>query len=132
MRDHLRQLPRPAGVRDSGTRLVPVRASNPDLPVAITCAPRTARRGLWRFPGQCLTGHRSAYTPLITHGLNDQVSVVEGPAQLIVDDTCQYWSRADRPELYSGKHKTTRLRVSRSHTISGSLAWVSDSGRAIA
>lgn len=51
-------------------------------------------------------------------------------ARLIVDGTLlEYWSWADHPELYSGKHKTTGLNVQVACTQAGTLAWVSDPRR---
>ena len=71
-----------------------------------------------------------AYTPLIAHALSDQVPVVEDldpTAQPIIDGTLlQCWSCKGHPELYSGRHRTTRLNVQVACTLSGTLAWVSD------
>ena len=48
-------------------------------------------------------------------------------AQLIVDGTLlECWSWKDRPELYSGRHRTTGLSVQVACTLSGALAWVCD------
>ena len=48
-------------------------------------------------------------------------------AQLIIDGTLlQCWSWKDRPEPYSGKHRTTGLSVQVACTLSGTLAWVCD------
>lgn len=47
--------------------------------------------------------------------------------QYIVDGTLlPCWSWASRPELYSGKHKTTGMNVQFACTLTGSLAWISD------
>ena len=47
-------------------------------------------------------------------------------AQLIVDGPLlECWSWKDRPELYSGRHRTTGLSVQVACTLSGTLAWVS-------
>ena len=71
-----------------------------------------------------------AYTPLTAGALSDQVPVVEDldpTAQLIVDGTLrECWSWKDRPELYSGRHRTTGLSVQVACTLSGALAGVSD------
>ena len=48
-------------------------------------------------------------------------------AQYIIDGTLlPCWSWAARPELYSGKHKTTGMNVQVSCTLAGCLAWISD------
>ena len=48
-------------------------------------------------------------------------------AQLIVDGALlECWSWKDRPELYSGRHRTTGLSVQVACTLSGALAWVCD------
>ena len=64
----------------------------------------------------------SAYTPLIAGALSDQVPVVEDldpTAQLIVDGALlECWSWKDRPELYSGRHRTTGLSVQVACTLS--------------
>jgi hypothetical protein len=36
------------------------------------------------------------------------------------------WSWADRPQLYSGKHKTTGMNVQIACTLDGRLVWISD------
>jgi hypothetical protein len=47
--------------------------------------------------------------------------------QYIVDGTLlPCWSWKDRPELYSGKHKTTGVNVQVSCSIYGRLSWISD------
>jgi hypothetical protein len=47
--------------------------------------------------------------------------------QYIVDGTLlPCWSWASRPELYSGKRKTTGMNVQVACTLSGRLAWISD------
>ncbi len=52
--------------------------------------------------------------------LNDQV-------QYVVDGTLvPCWSWASRPELYSGKHKTTGLNLQVACTLHGDLSWISD------
>ncbi len=52
-----------------------------------------------------------------------------------LDERCQYlldgtllpcWSWASRPELYSGKHKTTGMNVQVACTLGEKLAWISD------
>jgi hypothetical protein len=48
-------------------------------------------------------------------------------AQYIVEGTLlPCWSWKDRPELYSGKHKTTGVNVQLACSIYGRLSWVSD------
>jgi hypothetical protein len=48
-------------------------------------------------------------------------------AQYIIDGTLlPCWSWAARPELYSGKHKTTGMNVQVACTLAGRLAWISD------
>jgi DDE superfamily endonuclease/Helix-turn-helix of DDE superfamily endonuclease len=48
-------------------------------------------------------------------------------AQYIIDGTLlPCWSWAARPELYSGKHKTTGVNVQVACTLAGRLAWISD------
>ena len=109
MRDRSRRKFRPAGVRGSGAGAVPVRAPDTDVPeaqptqglLAEVCgvSQATASRVI------------AAYTPLIIIALHEHVSTVEDldpTTQLIIDGTLlQCWSRANHPELYSGKHKTT-------------------------
>ena len=47
--------------------------------------------------------------------------------QYIVDGTLlPCWSWSGRPELYSGKHKTTGLNVQVVGTLDGELVWISD------
>lgn len=72
----------------------------------------------------------SAYTPLIAQALDDSIPTVEDlepTAELIIDATlAPCWSWKDRPELYSGKHRTTGVNLQVACTLSGHLAWVSD------
>ena len=69
-------------------------------------------------------------TPLIAQDLAGYVPTADELApgtQYIVDGTLlPCWSWAARPELYSGKHKTTGLKVQVACTIYGQLAWISD------
>jgi hypothetical protein len=52
---------------------------------------------------------------------------LDGLTQYIVDGTLlPCWSWASRPELYSGKHKTTGMNVQVACTLTGDLAWISD------
>ena len=92
-------------------------------------SPGAARRGLLRLPGHRLPGDWCLHA-LIAGALSDQVPVVEDldpTAQLIVDGTLlECWSWKDRPELYSGRHRTTGLNVQVACTLSGALAWVCD------
>ncbi len=72
----------------------------------------------------------SAITPLLVNVLLEYVPTADelGPRTCyIVDGTllpCCSW-RA-RPDLYSGKHKTTGMNVQVACTIDGHLAWISD------
>jgi hypothetical protein len=72
----------------------------------------------------------TSLTPLLGAVLEDRVPTADE-----LDDTVQYvvdgtllpcWSWATRPELYSGKHKTTGMNVQVACTLSGTLAWISD------
>ena len=69
-------------------------------------------------------------TPLLGRVLNAWVPTVDDldpQMQLIVDGTLlPCWSWADRPELWSGKHRTTGVNVQVACDLSGTLAWVSD------
>lgn len=69
-------------------------------------------------------------TPLIAEDLADCVPTadeLDAGTQYIVDGTLlPCWSWAARPELYSGKHKTTGMKVQVACTIFGQLAWISD------
>jgi hypothetical protein len=69
-------------------------------------------------------------TPLIERVLKKFVPTadeLDDQTQYIVDGTLlPCWSWADRPELYSGKHKTTGMNVQISCTLDGRLAWISD------
>ena len=71
-----------------------------------------------------------AITPLIAEDLAEYVSTAEElgtGAQYIVDGTLlPCWSWAAHPELYSGKHKTTGMKVQVACTFYGKLAWISD------
>jgi len=72
----------------------------------------------------------TALTPLIAAVLADCVPTADDldeNTQYIVDGTLlPCWSWADRPTLYSGKHKTTGMNVQVAATYSGHLVWVSD------
>ena len=72
----------------------------------------------------------SAVIPLIRNVLAPYVPTADD-----LDEGCQYlidgtllpcWSWASRPELYSGKHKTTGMNVQVACTLSEELAWISD------
>ncbi len=69
-------------------------------------------------------------TPLIAEDLACYVPTADelNPGtQYIVDGTLlPCWSWAAYPELYSGKHKTTGMKVQVACTIYGELAWISD------
>jgi hypothetical protein len=72
----------------------------------------------------------SAITPLIAEDLAEYVPTadeLDAGTQYIVDGTLlPCWSWAAHPELYSGKHKTTGMKVQVACTIYGELAWISD------
>lgn len=72
----------------------------------------------------------SAITPLLGDVLSDYVPTAEDldeKAQYIVDGSLlPCWSWASRPELYSGKNKTTGLNVQVACTLDGDLRWISD------
>ena len=72
-------------------------------------------------------------TPLLGKALKKYVPTADqltddGRTQYIVDGTLlPCWSWRTHPELYSGKHKTTGMNVQVACTITGCLAWISDS-----
>jgi hypothetical protein len=72
----------------------------------------------------------SAITPLLGKALADYVPAageLDEKTQYIVDGSLlPCWSWASRPELYSGKHKTTGLNVQVACTLDGDLEWISD------
>lgn len=72
----------------------------------------------------------TATTPLIETVLRIVVPTADdlrSGVQYIVDGTLlPTWSWDDRPELYSGKHKTTGVNVQVAATLDGQLAWISD------
>jgi hypothetical protein len=69
-------------------------------------------------------------TPLIAEDLADYVPTadeLDTGTQCIVDGTLlPCWSWAAHPELYSGKHRTTGVKVQVACTTYGQLAWISD------
>jgi hypothetical protein len=69
-------------------------------------------------------------TPLIERVLKKFVPTadeLDDQRQYIVDGTLlPCWSWADRPELYSGKHKATGMNVQIACTLDGRLMWISD------
>jgi DDE superfamily endonuclease/Helix-turn-helix of DDE superfamily endonuclease len=69
-------------------------------------------------------------TPLIAQDLVGYIPTadeLDPGTQYIVDGTLlPCWSWATNPELYSGKHKTTGMKVQVACTIYGKLAWISD------
>ncbi|MCA1676395.1 MAG: transposase [Actinobacteria bacterium] len=73
----------------------------------------------------------SAVTPLLGEVLSAYVPTAEdldAETQYIVDGTLlPCWSWASHPQLYSGKHKTTGMNVQVACTLTGNLAWISDS-----
>lgn len=72
----------------------------------------------------------AAITPLLSAALEAWVPTADDldpRTQYIVDGTLlPCWSWASRPQLYSGKHKTTGMNVQVACTLSGGLAWISD------
>jgi DDE superfamily endonuclease len=72
----------------------------------------------------------SAITPLLVQALLEYVPTaddLDSRTYYVVDGTLlPCWSWATRPELYSGKHKTTGMKVLVACTLSGGLAWISD------
>ena len=72
----------------------------------------------------------STITPLLGNVLADYVPTaddLDGKTQYIIDGSLlPCWSWASRPELYSGKHKTTGLNVQVACTFDGDLKWISD------
>jgi DDE superfamily endonuclease/Helix-turn-helix of DDE superfamily endonuclease len=69
-------------------------------------------------------------TPLLAGDLARYVPTadeLDAGAQYIVDGTLlPCWSWASYPELYSGKHKTTGMKVQVACTLCGKLSWISD------
>ena len=72
----------------------------------------------------------SAMTSIIKKVLAPYVPTadeLEENMQYIIDGTLlPCWSWAARPELYSGKHKTTGMNVQVACNLAGRLAWISD------
>lgn len=72
----------------------------------------------------------SAITPLLARALARYVPVAEdlvAGRQYVVDGTLlPCWSWAQRPGLFSGKHRTTGMNVQVVCTLDGELAWISD------
>lgn len=72
----------------------------------------------------------TAITPLLAKILRDYVPTadeLDENTQYVIDGTLLLcWSWAGRPELYSGKHKTTGLNVQLACTLDGRLVWISD------
>jgi len=74
----------------------------------------------------------SAITPLLVQVLLEYIPTaddLDGSRQFIVDGTllpCWSWAWAARPDLYSGKHKTTGMKVLVACTLEGRLSWISD------
>lgn len=72
----------------------------------------------------------TSLTPLIARLLNPYVPTADefdGTVQHVVDGTLlPCWSWASRPDLYSGKHKTTGMNVQVACTLDGRIAWISD------
>ncbi len=77
-----------------------------------------------------ISGAISAITPLLVQVLLECVPVaddLDDGRQFIVDGTLlPCWSWAARPDLYSGKHKTTGMKVLVACTPEGRLSWISD------
>lgn len=72
----------------------------------------------------------STVTPLVVRALRGCVPTadeLDEKTYYVVDGTLlPCWSWASRPELYSGKHKTTGMNIQVAATLDGHLAWVSD------
>ena len=72
----------------------------------------------------------SAITPLLVQVLVEYVPTaddLDGGRQFIVDGTLlPCWSWGAHPDLYSGKHKTTGMKVLLACTLQGRLSWISD------
>jgi hypothetical protein len=72
----------------------------------------------------------SAITPLLRNALADHVPTadeLDDKRPYIIDGSLlPCWSWASRPELYSGKHKTTGLNVQVACTLDGHIEWISD------
>jgi hypothetical protein len=72
----------------------------------------------------------SAITPLLVQALLEYIptaDVLDGCRQFIVDGTLlPCWSWAAHPDLYSGKHKTTGMKILVACTLEGHLSWISD------
>ena len=69
-------------------------------------------------------------TPILGGVLREYVPTADDldeRTQYIVDGTLvPCWSWRSRPELYSGKHKTTGMNLQVACTLAGELAWISD------
>jgi hypothetical protein len=72
----------------------------------------------------------SAITPLLVQVLVEYVPTADDPdggRQFIVDGTLlPCWSWGAHPDLYSGKYKTTGMKVLIACTLQGRLSWISD------
>jgi len=72
----------------------------------------------------------SVITPLLAECMREFVPTADDldpEAQYVVDGTLlPCWSWKDRPELYSGKHKTTGVNAQVACAIYGRLSWISD------
>jgi hypothetical protein len=72
----------------------------------------------------------SVITPLLAGSTREFVPTADDldpGVQYIVDGTLlPCWSWKDRPELYSGKHKTTGVNIQVACSIYGRLSWISD------
>jgi DDE superfamily endonuclease/Helix-turn-helix of DDE superfamily endonuclease len=72
----------------------------------------------------------SAITPLLVNALLEYVPTADdldpGTCYLVDGTLLPCWSWRARPELYSGKHKTTGMNVQVACTIDGRCAWISD------
>ncbi len=72
----------------------------------------------------------SAMTVALATVLADLVPTLDdvptGTAYVIDGSLLPCWSWANRPELYSGKHRTTGVNVQFLSSLSGTLHWVSD------
>jgi DDE superfamily endonuclease/Helix-turn-helix of DDE superfamily endonuclease len=72
----------------------------------------------------------TTFVPILAAVLGDWTPTVDDldpTSQYIIDGTLlPCWSWQNKPELYSGKHRTTGVNVQVACTLNGDLAWVSD------
>lgn len=70
----------------------------------------------------------TAVTPWLDRALASHVPVAEelSSDEQYIGALCPCWSWSDRPELFSGKHRTTGVNLQVVCDLSGNLRWVSD------